>query len=129
MSAEAHPLSWPAGRPRTPDHQREPSKFRSTKRVYSVHGSWNARERISVSDARKRIYGELDRFGAQRCVVSSNLVLNLDGTIRASQKEPADPGVAVYFTLKGRDYIMACDRWNRTADNLAAIAKAKGETP
>lgn len=123
MSIDAYPLAWPAGRPRTAPHNRERSKFQTVKTKYNERGAaYKDRDRVSISDARKRIFGELERFGARRCVVSSNLELNLDGSIRASQSEPADPGVAAYFAIGGKDYIMACDRWDRAADNLAAIA-------
>jgi len=55
-------------------------------------------------------------------IVSSNLVLGQRGMPLANQAEPRDPGVAAYFKLKDKDRVLACDRWNRTADNLAAIA-------
>ena len=34
----------------------------------------------------------------------------------------ADPGVAVYFKLKGKPRVLACDRWLSAAENLAAVA-------
>lgn len=59
---------------------------------------------------------------ASDVIVSSNLVLGIRGEPLANQAEPRDPGAAVYFKLKGKDRVLACDRWNRTASNLAAIA-------
>jgi len=40
----------------------------------------------------------------------------------SSQPEPDDRGVAVYFKLKGKDRVLACDRYTTVADNIAAIA-------
>jgi hypothetical protein len=36
--------------------------------------------------------------------------------------EPRDTGVAVYFTRKGSSHCMPCDKWDRVADNMAAVA-------
>lgn len=37
--------------------------------------------------------------------------------------EPSDPGAALFFTYQGEPVALACDRWNRVADNIAALAK------
>lgn len=36
---------------------------------------------------------------------------------------PADPSIAVYFTLKGKPHVLACGKWDRAQDNIWAIAK------
>src|SRR5690606_23128990 len=56
------------------------------------------------------------------CIVSSDLRLRMDGMPYANQSQPDDPGVAVYFKLNGRDRCLACDKWTRIADNIAAVA-------
>ena len=56
-------------------------------------------------------------------MISTNLKLRLDGLPRSDQATPADPGVAVYFELDGKTIVLACDKWNRVADNIYAIAK------
>jgi len=110
MTITAYPLAWPPGRPRVVSHKRQRAAWRSKG------------ERVTVAEGKRRIYAELERFGAASCVLSSNLLLNLDGTPKRAQPEPADPGVAVYFQMDRRDYIMACDKWDRAADNITAIA-------
>jgi len=75
-----------------------------------------------VAAARKRLEGELDRLNASEVVLSTNIALRLDGLPRSGQGEPSDPGVAVYFRLLGKPRTLACDRWDRVADNMAAIA-------
>src|SRR3546814_9453399 len=70
-----------------------------------------------------RLEAELTRLGARGIILSSNLERTLSGAPRSGQADPADPGVAVYFTLKGKDTVLACDRWYRAADNMVAIAK------
>jgi hypothetical protein len=79
---------------------------------------------ISVNDATGELLGELERLGAaEGPVISTNLKLRLDGLPRSDQATPADPGVAVYFELDGKTIVLACDKWNRVADNIYAIAK------
>lgn len=56
-------------------------------------------------------------------ILSTNVELRLDGQPRSDRGNPSDPGVALYFKLKGRDTALACDRWVRVADNITALAK------
>lgn len=126
MSLEAirrYPLTWPAGWIRTAPGARRRAPFSS--RTYSVGASAAGSLRaLTVFQALGRVEAELRRLGADERdrVVSSNLQPRLDGLPRSDQAEPGDPGVAVYFRLKGQPRALACDRWTRVADNLAAIA-------
>ena len=54
---------------------------------------------ISVNDAVNRIRTELGRMAVSDndLVISTNLVLRLDGLPRSDQKRPQDPGAAVYW--------------------------------
>ena len=110
-TASRFPLSWPVGWSRTRSQNRQRAPFRRAKR------------QLSVSDGIDRLIGELDRLGATREVLSTNVELRLDGLPRSNQPEPSDPGAAVYFKLSGKDRCLACDRWNRVADNIASIAQ------
>lgn len=121
---QAYPLAWPDGWPRTPAHQRTRARFHARQRVYSSHGSgWLQARELTVGAARLRLIEELERLRAVNVVLSSNVELRLDGQIRSARGEPADPGVAVYFQRSGKPYVLACDRWDRVADNIAAVAK------
>lgn len=120
MSVEAYPLEWPAGHARTPDGDRERSRF----------GKWNAL--VSVAQATRAVMeqigmftrrGQTWRIDPDEVVISTNLTLRNDGLPRSGQRAPEDPGVAVYFELDGHPYAMPCDKWDRVADNLYAIAK------
>lgn len=113
MNAEAtrFPLAWPTGWPRTVSHKRQRSNFRTKGAQLSVYA------------AIQRLSGEVDRLGARNVILSTNMETRLDGLPRAGQSEPRDPGVAVYFSLKKAPRCLACDRWTRTADNVAAIAQ------
>lgn len=77
----------------------------------------------SVAVARERLQREVDLLGARGVILSTNVELRLDGQPRSDRSEPSDPGVALYFKLKGKDTVLACDRWTRVADNIIAIAK------
>lgn len=105
------PLAWPMGWPR---HKgaRLRAPF-STKKIGDG--------RLSVQLATARLEQQLDAMGARNAILSTNVSLRLDGRPR-SDEEPRDPGAAVYFSFKGKATVLACDRFNRVADNIAAIA-------
>lgn len=107
MNVPAYPLHWPPGWVRSRGRSRAPFK----------HGDGS---RLTIAEAmRRRLLPELERLHARNITISTNVAPHRydqlgDGT---------DPGVAVYFTLDGEPRVLACDRWDRTADNLTAIAK------
>jgi hypothetical protein len=105
----AFPLQWPAGWPRA--ERQSCAAFHSGGKPLSVH------------EARQRLIAELDRLYARYATLSTNVELRLDGLPYSGQKEPTDPGAAAYFQLQGKDIALACDKWDRVADNIAAIAK------
>lgn len=122
MTITAYPLAWPTGWKRTHPSQREHAKF--NKKV-KLHGSnWAMAEDLTIAEGTARVLAELQRMGLQRddVVISTNLVLRLDGLPRSDQKAPEDPGVAVYWDDYGSHKVMAIDRYHRVADNLAAVA-------
>jgi hypothetical protein len=101
----AYPLSWPTSWPR------RATRKRAAFRVSGVHA------------ATQQVLHELRRLGAREVLVSSNVELRLDGLPRSGAKAPSDPAVAVYFTVKGRPAVLACDAWDLPEHNLVAIAK------
>lgn len=122
------PLSWPSGWTRTKSHMRQRATFRSSRQSSYQDGQGNvvtskSAKPLTVSDAIKRLSAELARLGATNEILSTNVETRLDGLPRSNQPEPSDPGAAVYFKLKGKPRCLACDRWNRVADNIAAIAQ------
>lgn len=124
-----YPLAWPLGWRRTVAARRDRANFakHSTRNVTdaanTVVGTTKVRTPLTVAQAIGRLAGELGRLGATDEVLSTNLQTRLDGLPRSGQAEPTDPGAAVYFRLKGKPRCLACDRWDRVADNIAAIAQ------
>jgi hypothetical protein len=123
---QAYPLKWPAGWPRMSAGGRKRAKFGKGERQYSTTGagSWINKKDLTVSDATKRLTGELKTMGVRdgQWVISSNVELRNDGLPRSGQRAPEDPGVAVYWTRKGHQQVMAIDLYDRVQDNMAAIA-------
>lgn len=114
----AYPLSWPQGWPRSQVRTAAPfHKKRDTGRGYSQ------KSELSMRDARDQLARELDLLGARSPVLSTNVELTLNGEPRAGRARPSDPGVACYFKLKGRDTVLACDKWRRPEDNIVALAR------
>lgn len=102
----AHPLTWPTFLPRC--EQRQRSRFRGP----------------TIAKATRRLSAELLRFGVAdwQTVISSNILLRADGLPRSDTRNPADPGVAVYFRMDDEPHVLACDAWDLVADNLHAVA-------
>lgn len=102
--AEAHPLHWPAGWPRTKGRSR--SRFD-----------------VTFAAARDGLMEQLRLMGARYVILSTNVELRRDGLPYSKQSEPVDPGVAIYFEWHGKQMSFACDRWDRVRDNVRAIGK------
>lgn len=125
MNETRYPLCWPANWKRTTTRTR--AQFGRVKTGYDQTNSVRVNQgkgRLSMQDAIQRIAYELERFGVheENVIISTNVPLNLSGVPRGDRGEPSDPGVAVYWTLKGKAQCMAIDRYDRVADNLAAVA-------
>lgn len=133
MSITAYPLAWPPGWKRTQARTR--AKFSVGKTgmrtvwrngVQSQEYGSIGKGSVTIGEGTRRVMDELDRMGVADwdIVISTNLVLRNDGLPRSNQAEPHDPGVAVYWTPRGQKQqrCMAIDRYDRVADNLAAIA-------
>src|ERR1700743_3586853 len=105
MSAEAYPLYWPEGWKRSRSH--EHSRFKT-----------------GFGAARNLLFAELNRMGARKVILSTNIPLRNDGLPRANTRpDGGDSGVAVYFQRNGKDMVFACDKYRETCDNIYAIAK------
>lgn len=104
MTIDRYPLHWPDGWPRT--NNRKSSQF-STR----------------FATARDGLLDEVRRLGGRQIVLSTNVELRRDGLPYANQRNPDDPGVAVYFQLRGESQVFACDRWAKVEENIQAIRK------
>jgi hypothetical protein len=125
---EAFPLAWPPMVKRTPGHQRTRAKFgtqssQSHQRGDGTTYTYTRKENLTVAGARGRVLAEIGRLGGRGVVLSSNVQLRQDGLPMSGRREPDDPGVAVYFLLNNKPRCLPCDRWDRVADNFAAVAK------
>lgn len=119
------PLVWPPGWRRTPDVHRKSAHFGKRVMRYSDQGQpqYSVKERLTISQATGRVLRELGALGTKAPIISTNLRLRNDGLPMSGQREPVDPGAAVYWTdKKKRQKVMASDQYTKTADNLAAIA-------
>jgi hypothetical protein len=103
--AEAYPLCWPAGVPR--------SKYTSRAAFKTQHDK-----------AVRFLKDEIGRLGGRDIIISTNLMLRkTDGMPYSQQSKIEDPGVAVYFTFKKEQRVFACDKWDLVMHNITAIAK------
>src|SRR5215469_16916930 len=106
----AFPLQWPTNWPRRRHNDRKNGRFSTSAKPITIAGALN------------RLQTELERIGARYAVISSNLEPRRDGLPRSGQREPEDPGIAVYFLLDGKPHCLPCDTYTQIAQNIAAIA-------
>jgi len=122
----AYPLQWPQGWPRTEPGSRKRAQFGQMKQGRYGKGA------LSIAQATRRVMQEISaytkrgrvwRIPLDQVVISTNLtVRKSDGLPKSGQRTPEDPGVAVYFELDGKNQVIPCDKYDRIADNLAAVA-------
>lgn len=126
---EAFPLSWPMGWKRTSTWERSRAKF--GKKTFVDRGKnaegqqmgWHTKGQLTIGQGTTRVLHVLAQMGFnQSVVISSNLALRNDGLPLSGQRAPEDPGVAVYWGTGQKARCIAVDRYDRVADNLAAIA-------
>ncbi len=103
---EAYPLRWPDGWPKRPGYQ--------------GGGPFKG---LTPEKAANSLRNELRLLGAQHVVVSSNLKPR---NFMGDQKQDvrAQPGVALYFTLKARAMVMAQDVYSSPYANMRSLALA-----
>lgn len=110
---EAHPLAWPEGWERTPIGRRKNSTFQT-----------------SLAVARDQLLEEIRRLGGRNPIISTNVAVYRKAgqyVPYAGQREPDDPGVAVYWTTReGEQRVIACDRWKAVRENIRAIGLTVG---
>lgn len=111
MIKEAYPLQWPVGwrREKSPKH----SRFGTYMNKPSIH------------QGTQFIIEELKRLthSSQDVIISTNLKLRNDGLPYSNQRTPEDQGVAVYFMMKGKQMVIACDSFKNIGCNLYSIGK------
>lgn len=119
---DSYPLCWPAGWRRTAGDARRRASF--GRREKRAGMSYATTADLTVTQAVDRVLEELGRMkiSRHRIVISTNVPTNRDGTPRSGARVPDDPGAAVYWTKDGKQQCIAVDRYDRVADNLAAIA-------
>lgn len=123
QSIPRFPLEWPLGWKRTPYHQRQRrASFSKTERTVR-DGVVSARNiAVGIADATTRLERQIEAIGGTAPTLSTNVRLRMNGQPDARNDVVVDPGAAVYFRFKGKAVVFACDRYERVADNIAALS-------
>lgn len=117
---EAYPLRWPDGWPRTPAASRSRgTQFR--------RGGYSGTI-PTFATGRKDVLHELELMRAGFITISSNVQVRDDGSVYSNvdpnRTTMKDPGVAIYFTRKGRPFVLAQDAYDTPGVNLRSLALA-----
>jgi hypothetical protein len=119
---EAYPLRWPDGWPKTP------AADRTRGHQFKQAGGEYGKTPVTFSRARRLLLEELERLGAESAVISSSIDVRVDGVPRSGvnpdRLDFKEPGVALYFMLKGRAMVMAQDAFDNPAANLRSLGLA-----
>lgn len=104
---EAYPLAWPVGYKRTTGRISSPFKQ-------------------SMEKAQQFLHREVDRMGAGKLIVSSNIPVRKDGMFYTDwmNRKIDDPGVAINFHYQGKYITMCCDQYLTVWENVYALGKA-----
>ena len=114
-----YPLEWPLGWKRTDwRHRFKSASFSTTVKV----GDKKSQMRVNGNEATERLERQIELLGGADATLSTNVRLRLDGRPDTRLEDPSDPGAAVYFRFNGKATVLACDRYVRVADNIAALA-------
>ncbi len=112
------PLKWPDATPRTAN--------RRDGRFGAKAASGIGYRSLTVPQALDRLANELRRLGVtdmeSQAIVMTAMKPAFSGATIPDQGQPKDPGVVVRWEVDGKERVMAVDIYNRTADNIAAIA-------
>jgi hypothetical protein len=100
----AFPLYWPLQYGRTARDARRAARFL-----------------VDFSSARTDLLRELNLLRARDVVLSSNVPIRRDGLPMVPDREPDDPGIAVYFWRRSKPFVIACDQFTRVRWNLRAV--------
>lgn len=106
---ESYPLQWPVGYPRTP-YPGKHTYFKKTK---------------TFGQERDELLRQLKLLGVWDVIISCNVPTRRDGIPYADfeRRSISDRSIAVYFTFKGEQKVIACDAWDSFEINLRALWK------
>ena len=111
----AYPVDWPTGR----------AKEGGNKQALWRSGG----AQLSFDQAVGRLAEQVTAitkpgqpWRATELTLSTNFSLRADGRPRRNQGRPSDQAVAFFFELDDQPHALACDRFDRIEDNIAAIA-------
>ncbi len=113
----AYPVNWPVGRPRTESWKRKRALFNSGGNPLLFDQAVRRLQEQTEAVTQRGQYWRM-----RELTLSTNFELRADGRPRRDRGTPSDPGVAFFFELDGKPHLLACDRWDTIAGNIAAIA-------
>jgi hypothetical protein len=121
---QAYPLQWPAGIERTARWRRKRSQFMTSSRKHALS---NQVAVDAVHDQVRLLRGLGPRYtisNADLIITTNHQRRRVDGGFYSGDRDPQDPGAAVYFKYQGEMRCVAVDRWETVRENVYAIAKS-----
>lgn len=119
--ADAFPLAWPDGWPRTIAADRDNGAYRFKRQV--DNGRYREGKPWTFAAARDALLEEVWRHTSQNVTFSSNFQPGRQGP-QEGRRRPEDEGIAIYFQRNGKPYVMACDRYHDAEGNMRSLTLA-----
>ena len=110
-----YPDQWPLGRPKEGGRKTAQWKHQGSRLDFD-----QAVRRLAEQVALVTRAGNPWRM--RELTLGTNFELRVDGRPRRNSSYPWDTAVTFFFELDGQPHVLACDRWDRIEDNIAAIA-------
>ena len=106
MSIEfTNPLEWPLEWPRTKAENRKTSAYK-----------------VRFESAYRYLMNELEHISDNKIAyITSDMRINAKKVPFADQSKNIDPGIAVYFEYKKEKFVLACDKWKTSRENMRAL--------
>lgn len=110
-------VPWPAHKKRCAD--RIPSKFRN--------GNTPQAKEPNIGDAAQRVEKQISTFSrstwrTKQLDICADVHTGVQGGFLSNRGWRDDPGAVVSFDLDGKNFTIACDRYDTPSGNLCAIA-------
>jgi len=111
----AYPVDWPIARPKTASRKEALFRLDGNRLLFDQAVS-RLQQQVSLLTPNGSSWRMLE------LTLSTNYELRADGRPRRDRGSPVDPSAAFFFELDGQPHVLACDRWSKVPDNIAAIA-------
>lgn len=118
----SHPLKWPKGQRKTPKSMRIKGQFGGRVGAKGQgKGAKGALAPISLQNAEKALRVAIAGLNGYSATITTNMPV-VRNEIRWDDKVNDGHSISVLFFVDDVEYLVACNKYDRLADNIAGVA-------